>query len=139
LKPLIIYNNCCTTNKRNRQRKFQTLNRSPMIPVFFTKQTDIRAWLEKNHQQETELIVGFYKVNRGIPRHSYLRSPVPIKTKNSNKPELTAVFLVPWLMMELQLFFKLSVGQIMQHIFLNTFIDVRNIRFSEFFSNDIFI
>lgn len=33
-----------------------------MSPVFFTKQSDFRKWLIKNHKKETELVVGFYKV-----------------------------------------------------------------------------
>ncbi|WP_433831549.1 YdeI/OmpD-associated family protein [Flavobacterium anhuiense] len=33
-----------------------------MAPTFFSDQKDFRKWLEKNHQNETELLVGFYKV-----------------------------------------------------------------------------
>jgi len=33
-----------------------------MPPTFFPTPTHFRKWLEKNHQTETELIVGFYKV-----------------------------------------------------------------------------
>ena len=33
-----------------------------MEPTFFSNQSDFRNWLEKNHQSETELLVGFYKV-----------------------------------------------------------------------------
>lgn len=36
-----------------------------MTPTFFPTQHDFREWLEINHQTETELIVGFYKVNSG--------------------------------------------------------------------------
>jgi len=36
-----------------------------MSPVFFAKQSDFRKWLVKNHEKETELIVGFYKVGSG--------------------------------------------------------------------------
>lgn len=36
-----------------------------MAPTFFEKQADFRKWLEKNHQKETELVVGFYKVDSG--------------------------------------------------------------------------
>jgi uncharacterized protein YdeI (YjbR/CyaY-like superfamily) len=32
---------------------------------FFASQADFRKWLQKNHQKETELIVGFYKVGSG--------------------------------------------------------------------------
>jgi uncharacterized protein YdeI (YjbR/CyaY-like superfamily) len=38
-----------------------------MTPTFFSKQSDLRKWLEKNHQTETELVVGFYKVDSGKP------------------------------------------------------------------------
>jgi uncharacterized protein YdeI (YjbR/CyaY-like superfamily) len=34
-------------------------------PIFFSKQSDFRKWLHKNHEKETELIVGFYKVGSG--------------------------------------------------------------------------
>ena len=33
-----------------------------MAPTFFAKPIDFRKWLQKNHQKETELVVGFYKV-----------------------------------------------------------------------------
>ena len=36
-----------------------------IIPTFFSKQFDFRKWLQKNHKKETELLVGFYKVNSG--------------------------------------------------------------------------
>src|SRR3982750_2979374 len=38
-----------------------------MTPTFFAEQADWRKWLEKNHQKEYELLVGFYKVNSGKP------------------------------------------------------------------------
>ena len=34
-------------------------------PTFFAKQSDFREWLQKNHDKETELLVGFYKVGSG--------------------------------------------------------------------------
>ncbi|MEO8254835.1 MAG: bacteriocin-protection protein, partial [Flavobacterium sp.] len=34
-----------------------------MKPTFFPTQENFREWLEKHHQKETELLVGFYKVN----------------------------------------------------------------------------
>ena len=34
-----------------------------MNPIFFETQLEFREWLEKNHRTETELIVGFYKIN----------------------------------------------------------------------------
>lgn len=36
-----------------------------MKPKFFPTQQDFRRWLEENHDKETELIVGFYKVKSG--------------------------------------------------------------------------
>ncbi|MCE9540442.1 MAG: YdeI/OmpD-associated family protein [Bacteroidetes bacterium] len=36
-----------------------------MAPTFFEKQADFRKWLAKNHKNETELLIGFYKVNSG--------------------------------------------------------------------------
>ena len=36
-----------------------------MKPKFFTTQEDFRKWLEENHDQETEIIVGFYRVGLG--------------------------------------------------------------------------
>ena len=45
-----------------------------MAPIFFTDQTEFRKWLEKNHQSETELLVGFYKVNTGKPSMTWSQS-----------------------------------------------------------------
>ena len=36
-----------------------------MKPKFFPVQEDFRRWLEENHDKETELIVGFYRVGSG--------------------------------------------------------------------------
>ncbi|HEY0429265.1 MAG TPA: YdeI/OmpD-associated family protein [Pyrinomonadaceae bacterium] len=36
-----------------------------MKSKFFPTQTDFRKWLEDNHDKESELLVGFYKVNSG--------------------------------------------------------------------------
>lgn len=36
-------------------------------PTFFSNQLQFRKWLEENHEKETELFVGFYKVNSGKP------------------------------------------------------------------------
>ncbi len=36
-----------------------------MSPIFFPTQADFRRWLEKNHEKETEIIVGYYKVGSG--------------------------------------------------------------------------
>lgn len=38
-----------------------------MDPVFFKKSSDFRKWLSKNHKTKTELLVGYYKVDSGIP------------------------------------------------------------------------
>lgn len=36
-----------------------------MEPTFFASPPEFRKWLEKNHLKETELLVGFYKINSG--------------------------------------------------------------------------
>jgi uncharacterized protein YdeI (YjbR/CyaY-like superfamily) len=36
-------------------------------PLFFETASGFRKWLDKNHQKETELLVGFYKVGSGKP------------------------------------------------------------------------
>jgi uncharacterized protein YdeI (YjbR/CyaY-like superfamily) len=36
-----------------------------MKPVFFTRQSQFRKWMEKNHDKESELWVGFYKKDSG--------------------------------------------------------------------------
>lgn len=36
-----------------------------MKTKFFSTQTDFRKWLEENHDKETEIIVGYYKVGLG--------------------------------------------------------------------------
>jgi uncharacterized protein YdeI (YjbR/CyaY-like superfamily) len=41
------------------------ISKNPEI-TFFKTQADFRKWLEKNHEKETELFVGFYKTNSGI-------------------------------------------------------------------------
>jgi len=45
-----------------------------MTPTFFPTQEKFRAWLEKHHQKETELLVGFYKVNSKKPSMSWSES-----------------------------------------------------------------
>ncbi|MEO6284378.1 MAG: YdeI/OmpD-associated family protein [Dyadobacter sp.] len=45
-----------------------------MSPTFFADQADFRNWLAHNHQKETELLVGFYKVNSGKPSMSWPES-----------------------------------------------------------------
>ena len=36
-----------------------------MDPVYFQNQNEFRKWLEKNHNKESEIIVGYYKVGTG--------------------------------------------------------------------------
>jgi uncharacterized protein YdeI (YjbR/CyaY-like superfamily) len=38
-----------------------------MEPTFFPTPADLRAWLVRNHDRETELLVGFYKKGSGKP------------------------------------------------------------------------
>lgn len=38
-----------------------------MKPHFFPTPADFRKWLDKNSENETELLVGFYKTNSGKP------------------------------------------------------------------------
>jgi uncharacterized protein YdeI (YjbR/CyaY-like superfamily) len=45
-----------------------------MTPTFFSKQSDFRKWLAKNHKKETELLVGFYKVGSGQPSMTWSQS-----------------------------------------------------------------
>ena len=45
-----------------------------MAPTFFSKQSDFRKWLQKNHKRETELLVGFYKVGSGKPSMTWSQS-----------------------------------------------------------------
>jgi uncharacterized protein YdeI (YjbR/CyaY-like superfamily) len=45
-----------------------------MTPVFFTQQAHFREWLIKNHQKETALVVGFYKVGSGKECMSWSQS-----------------------------------------------------------------
>ncbi len=45
-----------------------------MDPIFFKNPAEFREWLEKNYQTETELWVGFYKVNTGKPSMTWSQS-----------------------------------------------------------------
>ncbi len=45
-----------------------------MTPTFFKTQLEFRKWLEKNHNVETELIVGFYKVGTNKPSMNWSQS-----------------------------------------------------------------
>jgi len=42
-----------------------------MKPRFFKSQSEFRRWLEKNHAQETELMLGFYKKGSGKASITY--------------------------------------------------------------------
>lgn len=45
-----------------------------MSVTFFKTQDDFRKWLESNHEKETELTVGFYKVDSGKPSMNWSQS-----------------------------------------------------------------
>ncbi len=45
-----------------------------MEPVFFNDKLEFRQWLEQNHDKETELLVGFYKVGSGRKNMSWSES-----------------------------------------------------------------
>ena len=45
-----------------------------MSATFFQTQLDFRNWLEKNHQNEKELLVGFYKVGTKKPSMTWSES-----------------------------------------------------------------
>src|SRR6187549_1712626 len=45
-----------------------------MKPTFFPAQSHFRKWLEKYHEKETELLVGFYKVDSGKPSMTWSES-----------------------------------------------------------------
>ena len=45
-----------------------------MNATFFENQDEFRNWLEANHDNETELIVGFYKVDSGKPSMTWSQS-----------------------------------------------------------------
>ncbi|SHL75049.1 YdeI/OmpD-associated family protein [Flavobacterium chilense] len=45
-----------------------------MTPTFFPTQEKFRTWLDQHHQKETELLVGFYKVNSKKPSMSWSES-----------------------------------------------------------------
>ena len=45
-----------------------------MAASFFKTQFEFREWLEKNHQHETELVVGFYKVSTNKPSMTWSES-----------------------------------------------------------------
>ena len=45
-----------------------------MTPVYFKNQEEFRNWLEKNHKTETELLIGYYKVDSGRPSMTWSQS-----------------------------------------------------------------
>lgn len=45
-----------------------------MKATFFATPAKFRKWLEKHHQKESELIVGFYKVDSGKPSMTWSQS-----------------------------------------------------------------
>ncbi len=45
-----------------------------MAATFFATQAEFRAWLEKHHKKETELLVGFYKVSSDKPSMTWSQS-----------------------------------------------------------------
>ena len=52
------------------------MNRQRDSVTFFKTQDDFRKWLESHHEKETELIVGFYKVDSGKPSMNWSQSVV---------------------------------------------------------------
>ena len=45
-----------------------------MEPSFFKTPADFRNWLQQNHDQKTELLVGFYKMGSGKPSITWPQS-----------------------------------------------------------------
>jgi uncharacterized protein YdeI (YjbR/CyaY-like superfamily) len=45
-----------------------------MEPIYFKSQEEFRIWLERNHKTETELLVGYYKVDSGFPSITWSQS-----------------------------------------------------------------
>ena len=45
-----------------------------MDPEYFHDQNEFREWLEKNHDKESEIIAGFYKVGTGKPSMTWSQS-----------------------------------------------------------------
>ena len=54
------------------QRSIGILGR--VKPKFFSSQEEFRQWLEKNHEIEKELLVGFWKIASGKPSMSWSES-----------------------------------------------------------------
>lgn len=45
-----------------------------MNPIFFNSASDFRNWLEANHQTETEILVGYYKIGTNKPSLTWSES-----------------------------------------------------------------
>jgi uncharacterized protein YdeI (YjbR/CyaY-like superfamily) len=45
-----------------------------MTPHFFAEPSGFRVWLEENHERETEVLIGFYKVSSGKPSMTWSQS-----------------------------------------------------------------
>jgi uncharacterized protein YdeI (YjbR/CyaY-like superfamily) len=45
-----------------------------MEPIFFASPAEFRTWMEKNHEQETELLVGYHKKHTGTPSLTWAES-----------------------------------------------------------------
>ena len=45
-----------------------------MDPVYFQNEDEFRKWLGKNHDKESEIIVGYYKVGTGKPSMTWSQS-----------------------------------------------------------------
>jgi uncharacterized protein YdeI (YjbR/CyaY-like superfamily) len=45
-----------------------------MNPVYFQDQNEFRKWFEENHNKESEIIVGYYKVLTGKPTMTWSQS-----------------------------------------------------------------
>lgn len=45
-----------------------------MTPIFFKDQKEFRKWLEENHNKESELLAGYYKVGSGKPGMTWSQS-----------------------------------------------------------------
>lgn len=44
------------------------------LPHFFKNSAEFRKWLIKNHEHESELLVGYYKVDSGLPSMTWSES-----------------------------------------------------------------
>lgn len=59
----------------NKEKKESTgFHPDKKTATFFETQYDFRNWLERHHEKETELIVGFYKVGSGKPSMNWPQS-----------------------------------------------------------------